>query len=167
MLNPVAAVLPFGRETVEFASPRPGNGSGLEWTNEAPVIEEEPEIVRLFAAHYRSLLRLRHLSPLQREHLTRLLDLCEAQLPECHDDPPRAPGQTSAGRRAALHQELECLSAIRLYAAGAQRALANGRPGAAAEALAKIIAQVERTQALLTASRRLTEPTPCTAKPRP
>ena len=46
------------------------------------------------------------------------------------------------------HHGNEWLTAIRLYAAGAQRALERGRPDAAAYALRRIVEQIEEAQSL-------------------
>lgn len=154
MLNAVA-VAPFSQATLGLGLPPPPQRHGYEpqWTEDAPVDQEEPEIVRLFMAHYRTLLRLRHLTPPQRLHLTRLLAMCEAQLPVCIGGPPDAPALANGDPPRASHHALECLTAIRLYAIGAQRELAIGRPDPAAQALAEIITQVDRAHALFAASR--------------
>lgn len=152
MLNPVAEVPLCGATiAVGLAPPPRRHRYQPPWTEDAPVGEEEPEIVRLFAAHYRALLRLRQLTPAQRMHLTRLLGLCEAHLPECAGARPDAPGRADGDLLAASRQGVECLTAIRLYASGAQRALAIGNSAPVAHALASIITQVDRAHALLAA----------------
>ena len=121
---------------------------------------EEAEIVRLIAAHYRSLLDLRRLNDGQRQHIGWLLRKCEtgaagrdiAEALHCKTHRDRDHG--AAAHR--VHEEANCLTAIRMYAAGAQRALAAARPDAAAQALALIMQQVERA-ARLNAEMRLAD----------
>jgi hypothetical protein len=123
--------------------------------------EREPEIIRLLASHYRALLKLPQLTSRQRHHLRQLITKCEARLA---DDPGHplvdygrngarggsdVPWQlierhADAATRQGQHQKIECLTAIRLYAAGARKALANGKADLVAFALAKIETQVTR-----------------------
>lgn len=97
-----------------------------------PACEEEPELIRLQAEHYRAMLSLTRLTDCQRGYLHRLLGNCEAQLTQ--------------GTPSEWHQHAECLTAIRLYAAGARRALRSRDYEAAVWALAKVDAEVSRAK---------------------
>lgn len=145
-----------GRAPVAFGTPCPVTD------------QEEPEIVQMYAAHYRALLNLGTLDERQRIDVSNLLSKCEMRL---HPDGGGAAGPMAADRfrsgagakpsaeeparsRCRLLQEHEsCLTAIRLYAAGARRALAKGDLEAVRFALERIDAQAVRAGALLQAVR--------------
>lgn len=127
---------------------RPVQESLWEPRNDGSPGEEEPEIVGLLAAHYRSLLLLRRLTSKQRTRIGRLLAACESRLRGRSTDirsrcPPLFEPLISR------HDHVEWLTAIGLYAAGAQRALSRGRPEVAAQALARIVEQVDEARVLL------------------
>ena len=152
MHNPMAMMPLAGKAALALRPPAQMPGFAAQSTDDAPVDEDEPEIVRLLVAHYRALLRLRQWSPAQRIQLTRLLDQCEARLSGSDSDAAHVARWAARERPGALHHWRECLTAIGLYAAGAQRALAVGRADAAGQALAEISVQVERARALLQAA---------------
>lgn len=111
------------------------------------VDEEEPEIVDLLAVHYRNLLALHGLSVAQRAWIGHLLTDCEVRLRNggVHD---RFRDVLASGPAVGVrHRRREWLTAVRLYAAGAQRALARGRPEAASYALSRIIGLIDRAAA--------------------
>lgn len=131
--------------------------------------EREPEIVRLLASHYRALAKLGRLTSWQRDRLRRLIANCEATLaddtvhPRADYNGGGARGSSEvawqlverradAAARQGQHQNIECLTAIRLYAAGARRALANGNVDLVVSALAKIEAQVTNAHDLISAT---------------
>lgn len=72
---------------------------------------------------------------------------------------PTVPKRTDAGSSEVsperfIHDTIECLTAIREYAAGARKALAEGRPERTAFALSKIDEQVCRARDLLGEARQ-------------
>ncbi|HET8996479.1 MAG TPA: hypothetical protein VFN42_07410 [Acetobacteraceae bacterium] len=75
----------------------------------------------------------------------------EAPGPQAHDDESGPPGALDR----LIHETVECLTAIRNYAAGARRALAGGAPEQADPALVKIDAQVYRAHDLLGKARQI------------
>lgn len=117
------------------------------------VDEEEPEIVYLLMAHCRALLQLQRLTPAQRVRLSGLIAGYEARLSGLGDFPFPGPEQRYREPPSAVQDRRGCLTAIRLYAAAASRALATGRPELARQALARMSLQVDRAQALFAAAR--------------
>ena len=127
------------------AHPLPGGGDRpLPVSMPFPLADqEEPEIVRMYAAYYRALLNLGTLDDRQRTDVSKLLSKCEVRLRrerDAHVGLERA-GQTrpAAAVRTApspegsrplpcrrLHEQQSCLTSVRLYAAVARRALESG-----------------------------------------
>lgn len=110
--------------------------------------EEEPEIVDLLAAHYRNLLALHRLSAQQRAGIGHLLADCEVRLRHGGEHDRSREVLASGPAVGVHHRNSEWLTAVRLYTAGAQRALARGRPEAASHALSRIIDLIDRAEAL-------------------
>lgn len=137
-------------------------------------VGEEQEFIRLNASHYQALLKLGHLTSSQRSHIMGLLAECEAiptnridhfatgcggrREPQGFNDPSRSVDSRSREPiRRTLHENVECLTAIRLYALGVRKALSNGKADVAASALTKIDAQVVRAYELISAARRASD----------
>lgn len=114
---------------------------------------EEPEILRLLAAHFRAMLMLPGLTDRQRHELCQSLADCESRLPGHANNRPCAPLPPADDHAETMRQPMECLTAIRLYAAGAQQALSRGRPEAVAHALAAIGISAARADSLLAGHR--------------
>ncbi len=138
------------------------------WCRETAA-EQEPEIVGLLASHYRALLGLGQLTGSQRRRLRQLIVDCETRLAEDLERPqadcsgqgarggsevawPVAERHANVAPRQRQHQKIDCLTAIRLYTAGARKALTNGNVDSVVSALAKIEAMVTQAHNLLSAT---------------